>query len=1678
MKRCKLDHWHFFLNIILTAVFLFLLTVSPDNVGAATFIVTNIEDSGPGSLRDALVTANSDPDLTTIKVSISGPGPHTIQPLSPLPIITESVIIDATEQPGFSGQPIIELDGSNAGGNTNGLDIRADNCIVKGLVINRFFGNGIFISTPDAHDNKIEGNFIGTDIAGTGAEGNGVGIGITAGATNNIVGGTTPEGRNVISGNLQKGVAIVHIGTDGNQIVGNYIGTDLTGAQKLGNGAAGIQVVNASSGNIIGGLVANAGNIISNNGTNGIELFGCLSAEVYGNRIGTDVTGAIAFGNTFHGIIIHGGSDNIIGAVGPGRNIISGNTLSGIRIATSNATGNQVSGNYIGTKANGLARLANGGAGVIIFEGMNNTIGPANVISGNTGQGIHITGDAGGVGTFVLGNFVGTNAIGDEAISNNSQGIYIGNSPNNTIGGTTQAARNIISGNENHGIALQYAAATNNHILGNYIGTNESGDESISNINAGIAIFNGASSNKVGGTETDASNTISGNTGSGISIAGDNSSLNTVQGNRIGTNAAGLLALPNSDHGIFVMSANNTIGGTVPKARNVISGNGNVGVYLYQPGATNNHIEGNYIGTDITSNIAIANNTGVLINQGASNNFIGGDNVAARNLIFGNTGSGVNIQGSASTGNLVFSNSIFENGGLGIDLQSGANNLQSAPVLTDVESSGGIINGTLNSISGTAFTIQFFSNTVIDLSNYGEGETFLGSESVTTNESGFTDISHTLSSQLPVGQFVTATATDPNNNTSEFSHALVAFDRLDFENLSSQTLEGLISRINTYTPDKFSGKFVVPTEDDRAAMRDVVQQMLEHEGDCTNIDIPVELKNTYEIVTFQDEEPGFEKSYCVLREIADIDGVLFDGKRKVDFGWGTFIVNHDANAKELNIQIPHPKHDSGTRAQGITVFKKTNARSYLLAGTHRHANLKCSECQHEGILSPSIDHRCLEGEVVEQPPDANGDEKPDWSWKYLESDVAHNENNLFHAASEQLFAFYQANGKDYHVIQFHGMGSNDCPDVDVYLTYGSSTIECEQGDKLRELKANLRGFDLEEDHLIAVPGDTPPCNLHGTLNVQGRLFNGVDAVSVCATPASGYSKRFMHIEQKKAYREKTDYWVNAIEATFKKSFIDSDSDGIADEVEGGPGFDFSDVGIGGTTYGVINNPGDQKLTIVDSQIDNGILIMACTSFGAGVAEVKMCDDDESTFTIPDDGRDHVFTITCGSVLTQVISGEIEITLVADDGTVATVNLSEGNGLTFEPETAALTVPETNLGDVVVKVDGREISLEPGDETDVTLPPLPHPFVLLADKSVLVDGQYSSEGPVHSNDKITFKKGNPSTHSGNLTAAGDIKIEKDIMIEGDVLAGGKLDLKKGATVSGEKKSNANIAVEILPVLDFNSSGDNVTVKKDEPKSLEPGSYGDVKVNAGGTLQLRHDGLGGEYFFKKLDLMENTDLLIDAVNGAVTVNVVKQLNFYKMSSVKITHLFPDNGSRFVTFNSLADVIVHKDALVLGSINAPGKKVHVHKNVIFQGAICANEININKDVLFFHHESKNVSFLEKVSDWYAQMTKYENQQLELAELPLPTKFGLSQNFPNPFNPTTTMEYAVPKAGNVQISIIDMLGRHIRTLVNTTRQAGLYQTSWDGLDDNNISVAAGVYFYKMQAGDFVTVKRLVLIR
>ncbi|HTS52720.1 MAG TPA: DUF4347 domain-containing protein, partial [Burkholderiales bacterium] len=334
------------------------------------------------------------------------------------------------------------------------------------------------------------------------------------------------------------------------------------------------------------------------------------------------------------------------------------------------SSNNVIVGNFLGTNAAGTGGGVGNNTGLGLWNSStNNTIGGTtaadrNIISGNNVDGVQFKG-AGIQNNVLMGNYIGLDVTGAADLGNANQGVAIFNgASNNTIGGTVTAAANVISGNNGTGVRITVAGSTGNVVEGNLIGTNAAGTAAIANSVDGVNITD-ASGNTIGGTVAGAGNLISGNTGSGISLVGVGTN-NLVQGNYIGVNAAGTAQFLNTAAQLTIQSSGNTIGGTSAGSRNLIAGN----VILTGASATNNLIQGNYIGINAAGTAALTGGgsfDGIALNSGAANNTIGGTTAAAGNVIAYMQGDGVYLNGAATLGDAILGNSIYGNARAGGD---------------------------------------------------------------------------------------------------------------------------------------------------------------------------------------------------------------------------------------------------------------------------------------------------------------------------------------------------------------------------------------------------------------------------------------------------------------------------------------------------------------------------------------------------------------------------------------------------------------------------------------------------------------------------------------------------------------------------------------------------------------------------------------------------------------------------------------------------------------------------------------------------------------------------------------------------------------------------------------------------------------------------------------------------
>jgi len=492
-------------------------------------------------------------------------------------------------------------------------------------------------------------------------------------------------------------------------------------------------------------------------------------------------------------------------ATGPSDNVIGGLSAKARNIIVENVkidpwtSGNRFQGNYLGTDPTGTkARSSSPSMSGITLGGIGTTVGGAvtaarNVIvgagNGSYGYGVTVVGKATATRYPVIqGNYIGVNAAGTAPLGRWQRGVVISpESESITVGGAVARAGNVISGSWSGVHVMGKSEKTNvqgtsrlNVIQGNYIGTDKSGKKAIPN-DYGILIMY-SPDNLVGGTTALARNIISGNLHDGIHTVGDTARNNTITGNYIGVDATGKKKLPQPGWGVYLESADNTIGGLTAKERNVISANGQGNIRLSGTGASGNRVRGNYLGpaADGKKNPG-GGYWGLVVAGGASNNVIGGRETGAGNLIAFNTETGVVVITDTSVGNSILGNSIIATGKMPIDLKydgvtgndyqdkdTGPNQLQNAPELTATETATGVnVNGKLHSTPGTSFRLEFFSSCTRNSQNIAGGEKFLGAFDVTTSSMGDALFSYLLPRSKC--HIITATATDPSGNTSEFS---------------------------------------------------------------------------------------------------------------------------------------------------------------------------------------------------------------------------------------------------------------------------------------------------------------------------------------------------------------------------------------------------------------------------------------------------------------------------------------------------------------------------------------------------------------------------------------------------------------------------------------------------------------------------------------------------------------------------------------------------------------------------------------------------------------------------------------------------------------------------------------------------------------------------------------------
>lgn len=632
--------------------------------------ITSLNDTGAGTLREALVFASRNPAITP-SFRIPGAqltsGVARFRPRSRLPIITGSNIsFDGFTQTGAIGNtnpsgPEVVIDGTEAGDFVHGLEVRGANNTIRGLNIQNFKASGILITGAGATGNKVFSNYIGTDPTGLERAKNAHdGVAVTRGAKGTIIGSAT--GGNLISGNVFRGIGIWDADSDDTVIENNIIGGNRHGTGALvGAEGMGISVVRGPKRTRI------QNNTLGGNAFSGIELFGAVTdTQILGNRIGASLSGNAKLKNNHHGLVLNkadtdaaGPSNTTVGGTASGQRNIFGGSGFGSLFLGGAATGTKVQGNWIGIAANGTTNIGSDQDGMVISGAHGTLVGGAasgegNVIGFTAGHGIWMRAND----VIIRGNRIGFTPSGTPAAVT-SAGIVVDASLRTRVGGDTSGAGNIIGHTGARGIAV--FNGDSGFIQGNWVGVAPNGTTAAPVVNEAILLAAGSSGNLIGGATAAARNVV-GSALVGIGLWDTGTTFNRVEGNFAGLGPNGSLALPLTQSGILMAtnSSGNTIGGTGLGVANLVANCGFEGIGVFK--STGNSILGNSIGRTTTNGAAPVEN-GILLNDGSANNEV------RTNVIFRVRKQGINLfkaTGNTVQGNIIgFASDQLTAGGIG-----------------------------------------------------------------------------------------------------------------------------------------------------------------------------------------------------------------------------------------------------------------------------------------------------------------------------------------------------------------------------------------------------------------------------------------------------------------------------------------------------------------------------------------------------------------------------------------------------------------------------------------------------------------------------------------------------------------------------------------------------------------------------------------------------------------------------------------------------------------------------------------------------------------------------------------------------------------------------------------------------------------------------------------------------
>lgn len=615
---------------------------------------------------------------------------------APNPDSGNAIVIDGSSDGNEISGCFIGTDATSAAGIGNavaGVLVRGTNTSILRSVISGNGASGVILENDDA--TVLEGNRIGTVGSGDAALANAAHGVLLLGSSNARIGGTTAAVRNVISGNDGDGIRLD--GATFTSVVGNYVGVDAaTGAVAVANGGSGISI--DATDTLIGDGTVAGRNVVGGNDADGILIRDGSATRIVGNFVGAAAGGTVGVGNVLVGIRVAGGSGHVIGGTAAGEgNVVADNGGDGVRV-TNEASDVLIQQNLVGLGVT-LFALPNGGDGVSLIETSGVVVTFRNRIAFNQGAGVRLTSASGnrvgadvsrpaeeqglGFGNAIYANeldgirmeaeandnVVAANLVGlatpNGAIQGNGgAGIAVQASRRNTVGGElgSPVFANVVAGNAvgisiTDSDALDYLAAggDGNAVIGNEV-RNNAGD--------GIVVDN-ASFQTIGGPIFAAANTLTLNGGDGIVVRNGSRSI-AVAGNHVGTNAAGVVGFGNGGIGIHVQDSNATvIGGEDLVDGNLVVGNGTDGIVVARTDGSGDARENRVFGNTVRANLG----HGIRLTN-ASDNLVGSADPGYGNAVGNNALDGLRIELGADSnvvlGNVFGGPDVLGNGGVGV----------------------------------------------------------------------------------------------------------------------------------------------------------------------------------------------------------------------------------------------------------------------------------------------------------------------------------------------------------------------------------------------------------------------------------------------------------------------------------------------------------------------------------------------------------------------------------------------------------------------------------------------------------------------------------------------------------------------------------------------------------------------------------------------------------------------------------------------------------------------------------------------------------------------------------------------------------------------------------------------------------------------------------------------------